>query len=371
MATPRRTAHEAESSSGRRIVALDALRGLAVAAMVLVNNPGSWGHVYAQLSHAPWHGCTAADVVFPLFLFAMGASIPLAPATSSLRIARRAATLFGLGLLLNGFPSYDLGSLRIMGVLQRLALCYLLALPLARRVAPIPRAAILAALLAGYSALLALVPAPDAGAPELTAARSLPSWVDRTLLGRPHLWQAGDYDPEGILSTLGALATTLAGSLAGSLLASVRAGAAAVVLALTGALAAGAGFAWQQVLPLNKSLWTSSFALFTAGIASILLAILVLVGDSRFLHRLLVPLEVFGRNALLLFVASGLLARIIGMIAIDVGGKSRNVKTLLFERILAPAAGPAGGSLLYALALLALLWLALYPLHRKRWYWTA
>lgn len=354
----------------RRSAALDALRGLGVAGMVLVNNPGSWGHIYRPLAHAEWHGCSAADIVFPLFLFAMGAALALAPPPAPARALRRVATLFLLGLLLNGFPGYEHGRLRVMGVLQRIALCYMLALPLVRRRSPVVLLVAVVALLAGYAALLLGVPEPGLEAPALTAEHSISSWLDRELLGARHLWRGGPHDPEGIPSTLGALATTLAGALAATALCASSPRRAAVALGAAGSGAVAVGLAASRSLPLNKSLWTSSYALHTAGIAALLLALLVLLDGSPW-RRLLFPLEVFGRNALLLFVGSGLLARVVGLLFVDVAGKRTNVKTLLYERLLVPVAGPEGGSLLYGLLFLALFWVALLPLHRRHWFWTA
>ena len=311
-----------------RLRALDVLRGATIAGMILVNNPGSWGAIYAPLRHAAWHGCTPTDLVFPFFLFMVGVAVPLAlgrrvDASGGARAAvvpkvlRRGALLFAFGLILAGFPSYDLSTIRVLGVLQRIALCYVAAALLFLFTAPRFQVAVLFACLLGYWALLALTPVPGHGAPDLASdTHNIAAWVDRAVLG-VHTYRKGPYDPEGILSTIPALGTTLFGVLAGALL---RRGApvasVARTLALAGGVTAAVGLGWGQVFPLNKPLWTSSYATFTAGLAMLALAACLalfdLGGERAWRRRLARPFEVFGQNAILVFVGSGLLARCVG-----------------------------------------------------------
>ena len=299
-----------------RLRSLDVFRGATIAAMVVVNNPGSWGngHVYAPLRHAAWHGCTATDLIFPFFVFIVGVSAAFARERVDVgRIATRSLTLFGLGLLLNAFPfgvlgpPFELGTLRIPGVLQRLAVCYFATALLARRASARQQWLVAAGLLVGYWLLLRFVPAPGGDAYDLSERSSLVSWLDRVLLGPDHLWVRGVRDPEGVLSTLPAVAQCLLGLRVGAWLqrGSPSPGRAAALLAW--GLAAGAlGLVWAEELPLNKALWTSSFVLWTTGWALVCLALCHLLFDVRRADRLALPFEVFGRNAILLFVGSGL-----------------------------------------------------------------
>ena len=268
-----------------RLVSVDVLRGLTVAAMVLVNNPGSWRHVYWPLRHAEWDGFTPTDMIFPFFLFIVGVSIPLALGTRLehggrglvSRVLRRSAAIFALGLLLHALPFFHLATLRIPGVLQRIAVCYLLAALLVVLTGGAAgwrvQAGVAGALLVGYWLLMTRVAPPGGAAGDLSPAGNLAGYVDRLVLG-PHIWQVSRfYDPEGVLSTLPAVATTLLGVLAGHWIRGDRPGRrVAAGLAIGGLAATGAGWLWGLTFPINKSLWTSSYALFMAGLAALALA---------------------------------------------------------------------------------------------------
>jgi predicted acyltransferase len=358
----------------RRIRSLDAFRGLTVAAMILVNNPGSWDYVYPPLRHAEWHGWTPTDLIFPFFLFIVGVSLvvsfsrrELAGATP--RALARKAVLRGLlivlvGLLLSGFPRYDLSHLRIPGVLQRIGVVYALTALIFLGVGPAARRRIAAALLVGYWLLLALVPAPGGVAGDLSAAGNLGAWIDRLLLGG-HLWTP-DFDPEGILSTVPAVATCLLGTFAGErLLADQSPGDRATGLLLMGAALIVAGLAWSAWFPINKSLWTSSYALFTGGIACQALAACYWAVDVKGRDWWARPAYPFGTNALLAFVLSGLVARGLSLWRIGTPGETVPGRQWLFDQVLAPVAGPMNASLLFALANVTLILLLLAPLYRR------
>src|SRR2546421_10573878 len=181
-----------------RLLSLDAFRGLTIAAMVLVNNPGTWAAVYAPLKHADWHGLTPADVIFPFFLFIVGVAIALSRPSPG-RAVRRAAIIGALGLVLNGLPAFDWTTIRIPGVLQRIAVCYLVAALLFLTTGWRTQAIVTAALLLGYWGAMTLVPVPGHGRGDLAPEGNLAAWLDRTVLG-PHIWRAARvYDPEGIL----------------------------------------------------------------------------------------------------------------------------------------------------------------------------
>ncbi len=363
--------------SSRRLLSLDVFRGLTVAAMVLVNNPGSWASVWWPLRHATWHGWTPTDLIFPFFLFIVGVAVPLAlgrrlevgdsKGRLALRIIRRAAIIFALGFVLHAVPSFDLATIRIPGVLQRIAVCYLVTALLFLVVGWKTEAVLAAALLLGYWGALTHVAAPGFQAGDLGPEGNLAAWLDRSILGQ-HIWRVSKiYDPEGILSTAGAIATTLMGVLSGRLVW----GGLGVRDTGTGLLVGGLvgttfGLLWGYWLPINKSLWTSSYALFTAGAALLVLTAcywLIEVRGSRWWTR---PFEILGVNALAVFFLSTLLARL--LIAIRMpgpDGRSQSVQAVLYDAYFASWAEPTLASLAWAAANV-LLWLALmWPLFRR------
>jgi len=361
-----------------RLLSLDALRGITVAAMVLVNNPGTWRAVYPPLRHADWHGWTPTDLVFPFFLFIVGVSIPLSLSRRAgegqdrpvlARVLRRSAVIFLLGIVLNGFPWFDWATLRIPGVLQRIALCYLAAALVYLATGWRGQAWAAAGLLLGYWALMTLVPVPGYGAGDLGKAGNLAAYVDRTLLGSAHLWQqAKVYDPEGLLSTLPAIATTLLGVLAGGWVAAGRSPkAVAAGLAVAGLAAAVLGAGWGLWFPINKALWTSSYALFTAGLAAVTLAGCYWLVEARGFRRWAWPFAWFGVNALALFFLSTLAAKV--LLLVRVGPEATRLHAWLFERLFAPWAASlntslASVSLAWALAYVLVWWGAMWLMFR-------
>lgn len=361
--------------TGGRLVSLDAFRGITVAAMVLVNNPGTWRAVYGPLRHAEWHGVTPTDLVFPFFLFIVGVAIPLAlgrrlaagESRAGLvgKVLRRSGIIFALGLLLHAVPDFDLANIRIPGVLQRIAVCYLVAALVFLGTGWRAQAALAGVLLLAYWAVSMLVPVPGFGAGRLDPEGSLAAYLDRAVLGR-HVWRAARvYDPEGLLSTVPAIATTLLGVLAGRWLRSPRRpGTIARGLLLAGALGAGLGAAWGVWFPLNKALWTSSYALFTAGVATLALGACYLLVDVWGWRRWTRPFVVLGVNALALFFLSSLLARLLIVIKVDGPSGRVALQRLVFDHVFAPWAPPTEASFAYAMAYL-LLWLTvMWLLHR-------
>ncbi|MBU2502116.1 DUF1624 domain-containing protein [bacterium] len=307
------------SSTGPgRIAGVDALRGATMAAMIVVNNPGSWSAMYPWLQHAPWGGPVApADLIFPTFLFLVGVATPLAmgrgleaglPREVLLRkAARRSAELFFIGVFLNLYPEFSLATLRIPGVLQRIAVVFLACacafLFLDRR-----RIVLLAVALAGgYTLALALVPVPGAGGPVVTESASLPVWLDDRILGA-HTWR-GPGDPEGILSTLPAVVTGLIGVLAGSALRRrPRPGSASLGLALAGAALLAGGALVSTLQPPIKELWNAPYVLLTGGWALVATGACLQVVDGLGWRRGLDPVLILGRHALSAFVAAHLLS---------------------------------------------------------------
>jgi predicted acyltransferase len=366
-----------------RLLSVDVFRGLTMVGMILVNNPGDPGTTYWPLQHARWHGWTPTDLVFPFFLFIVGVAIvlalkrrvdagaPLRPL--HLKILRRSLILFGLGLLLAGFPFGLLGSRsltellavwRIPGVLQRIAVCYLVVslLVLHCRVRTLKLVAV--ALLVGYWALMTLVPVPGQGAPDIDQPGGhLSAWLDRAVFG-DHVWEhAGVYDPEGLLSTLPAIATTLFGVFAGLLLAATMEPLERVArLFSTGALLAAAGFVWGWFFPINKPIWTSSYAVFTAGLAFSTLALCYWWVDLKGERTLTRFFVIYGVNAIAVYVGSGALSRLLALA--EVGGVP--VKQLIYGELFASWLPPHAASLLYAVTWVAGWYLVLVWMYRRK-----
>ena len=338
-----------------RLVSLDVFRGLTIAAMVIVNNPGTWAAAYPPLRHAAWHGLTATDVIFPFFLFIVGVAIPLSQPGPG-RVLRRAAVIFTLGLLLNVIGNPDLATVRIPGVLQRIALCYAAAAALYRTTSWRTQSVVIALLLLGYWAALTLVPVPGFGRGVLTPEGNLAAWVDRAVLG-PHVWKVSRvYDPEGILSTLPAIATTLIGVLAGAWIRSGRTPRAIYMgFAWTGMAAILLGAAWSLAFPLNKSLWTSSYVLVTAGLALVIFAGCYQAIDVHGRRAWAAPLVVLGVNALALYFLSTLVAIVLAR---------TGARAWMFEHAFTPWASSVNASLAYALAFLLVWWAIMWGLYR-------
>jgi predicted acyltransferase len=363
-----------------RLVSLDVFRGITIAGMVLVNNPGTWSSIYWPLQHAEWHGWTPTDLVFPFFLFIVGVSITLAFARRVeegsvkrnlyLKVIKRSAIIFGLGLFLNGFPYFQLGTIRIAGVLQRIAICYLIASLIFLTTRIRTQFLIAIALLIIYCLVMTRLAAPGYAPGDLTKEGSIASFVDRILLGA-HIWRQGKvYDPEGLLSTIPAVATTLFGILTGHWLRSERPQFEKVVgMFVAGAVCVVLGWAWNPFFPINKALWTSSYVLFTAGLALQFLALCYWLIDIKGYRRWAWPFEVFGVNALALFVGSGLMVKLMALIRLDRGdGTQIASQGWIFRKFFLSWASPINASLAYAIAFI-LLWLFLmWLLYRKRIY---
>lgn len=362
-----------------RLVSLDVFRGVTIAGMLLVNNPGTWSAVHSPLAHAEWNGWTPTDLIFPFFLFIVGVAMTFSfgklrdagvgRGALIAKAAKRAAILFALGLLLHAFPNYlDLSALRIPGVLQRIAIAYLAASLIVLFTGVRSQIATAASLLLGYWALETLVPMPGAGAGVLEPGRDLGAWIDRLVFGEPHLWvNSTTWDPEGLLSTIPAVATVLTGVFAGDWLRSERSPADRLVgLFLAGNAGLLLGVIWGAWFPINKSLWTSSYVLFTSGMACHFLAICYWLVDVRGYRRWSKPFVIFGLNSIAAFFLSSLLARIITLIQVPANGETVPLKTFVFDRAFAPYfTAPANASLAFAIGYV-LLWLGLLALLYRR-----
>ena len=359
--------------SNDRLVSLDAFRGMTIAAMILVNNPGDWGHIYWPLAHAAWHGWTPTDLIFPFFLFMVGMAIPFSRRARAGEVVRRALVIAGLGLFMAAYPQFDLATMRIPGVLMRIALCYLAAWVVSRVVTGAAgQAAVAAFLLVLYWWLMTRVPVPGGIAPNLEAETNLGAWLDRTLLDG-HLWKwSRTWDPEGLLSTLPAIATTLIGLLAGRWVRSDRDGNGKTAGLVAGGLVLVAlGLAWSVTFPLNKSLWTSSYALFTAGMAAYLFALVFWIADVRGRRSWTRPFVVYGRNAILVFVGSGLLAETLGVVQVGPPDARMPLQERLYLATFGGRLDPYAASLAWALANVVFWFLILRELDRRRIYLKA
>jgi predicted acyltransferase len=377
-----------------RLVSLDVFRGMVIAGMILVTDPGTYSYVYSPLRHAEWMGATATDMIFPAFLFMAGLSICFSFASQIKRgashtmlvqrLLRRSLLLFILGLVLNGFPDYHLGTLRIPGILQRIAICYLcsgalylIATSPGEQVeeARISKRVLLMAgvafgLLALYWALLKLVPVPGIGAGHLDTFGSLPAYIDRRIFGINHLWIWGltpgkgvTYDPEGLLSTLPAMFSTLAGIVAGGWMRSGRAaGTKALGLALAGCALAVSGLLLSPLLPLNKRIWTSTFALLSTGVSAAVFAALYAVVDLGGYRRGLLPAKILGTNAILAFTLSTIITSLFDRIHLQ----GLTMHEWIYQNLFANWLSPYPSSLAYAIVIVFLNIILLYPLYQKR-----
>lgn len=371
-----------------RLSALDAFRGFTIAAMVLVNNPGDWGNLYPQLAHAHWNGWTFTDTIFPFFLFIGGVSMALslgrlaeagADKPSLLRkLAKRAILIFLIGFALNLIPNFNFSTVRIPGVLQRIALCTMLAAPIVVYASWRAQLAWIAGLLFAYSALMLWFPVPGFGAGVLEPGRDFGAWVDRMLLDG-HMWvQSKTWDPEGVTSTIPAVCSLLIGVLAGRiLLLPIARSEQTAWLAL-----GGLGLLWLGtisdaiLMPINKSLWTPSFCLLMSGWGMIVFAAFYWLLDANpyaplraTAARWAKPFHIYGMNALFIFAFSGLVAKMFGFIKFDQpDGSKVSLGRSLYAPIKALAIGPVNTSLLYALLFNAAMFSVAYFMWRKKWF---
>lgn len=390
------------TARGERLVALDVFRGMTIAGMLLVNNPGTWGAIYPPLEHAPWHGWTPTDLIFPFFLFIVGITTEISLEGRRARgddegailrqVLKRGSLIFLFGLLLSWFPFYTyqpiegmtdpsfgerviyrVQHLRILGVLQRIGLAYLLGALLTLRTSLKTQFGILAASLFGYWALMTLVPVPDTGVAGRFVLdkpdQLLSAWLDRTVLGVNHLWSGSKtWDPEGLLSTIPAAGTVILGTFTGKWIARREID---INTRLAGLFAVGAitmvlGLVWNWAFPINKALWTSSYVLFTGGMGAVVLATCLWVIDVQGFRGWTRPFVVYGLNPMLAFLGSGMMARMMGsMIMIDVNGTPTPLQSVVYKNVYASWLSPINASLAYALTFVAF-WYVILLIAEKR-----
>lgn len=366
-------------SSQQRLLSLDALRGLTIIGMIIVNDPADWGNVYPPLLHADWIGCTPTDLVFPFFLFISGFSLYISTQRRLARgdskgslfrhLAKRSALIYLIGLLLNGFPYYELATLRIMGVLQRIALVNFFAGTLLIYTSHRARNVTGALILAGYWILLCFIPSPLAGEPTIAYETNWVAWFDQLALGK-HTWGLMPLmDPEGIISTFPALVTGLLGIEISrrfqTLYDKDSANRRTVLLLLSGVLLAAAGLAWSSIFPLVKKLWTSSYVLYTAGLASMTLGVFYWFADVLKKDKQVKMLAAFGINPLALYVGSELIIMILGLFPVF-GSENQVLPTWLFNTLVSAGMAPNMASLVWALLYTALFAVMAWVLYKKK-----
>ncbi|MEA5595186.1 acyltransferase family protein [Rivularia sp. UHCC 0363] len=375
------------SQTINRLSSLDVFRGITIALMILVNMASIADNVYPPLLHAEWNGWTVTDFVFPFFLFIIGVAMAFSlskytegnkPNAALGRIFRRAVILFALGLFLNGFWNqgiwtFGLSTIRIMGVLQRISLAYLFA---ALIVLFLPRKAqwiVAGILLVAYWLTMMYVPVPNYGAGELTAVGNFGAYIDRLIIPKAHLYKGDGFnfmgDPEGLFSTIPSVVSVLAGYFTGNLLKNSKVNSSTSMdLVLFGLTCLVIGGTWDIFFPINKKLWTSSYVIFTAGWALLLLAGCYELIEVRKIRRWAKPFEVMGLNAIAIFMASIILIKVLVKTKVGVGAEAPMTYTWIYENIFASWAGKFNGSLLFAFVTV-LLWLAVaYIMYRQRWF---
>jgi len=373
----------------QRLLSLDAFRGATIAAMILVNNPGTWSAIYPQLRHAAWNGWTVTDWIFPFFLWIVGVAMTLSFAKRVEaggskgklmgHVVRRAVIIFALGMFLAGYPfgllfghhlSWE--HIRIPGVLQRIALCYLFASMIYLYTGLRGQIAWLVGLLIGYWLLVANISVPGYGAGVYEPLGSLCWWVDANVLAG-HTWRGAPvpgFDPEGIVSTIPAIATTLFGVLTGRWLRTDRSRdekTAWMFVAGNALLVLGATL--DMWLPINKNLWTSSYSVFMAGFALVCLAMFYWLIDVKGYKKWATPLVIYGMNAITVFVLSGVVGRTIGLIKVAMpDGTELPLQAYIFQTYFLSIASPINASLLYAISFILVMFIVVWVMWKKKWF---
>jgi predicted acyltransferase len=396
------------AAARERLVSLDVFRGLTIAGMLLVNDPGSWGAIYPPLEHAEWHGWTPTDLIFPFFVFIVGITTHLSMQSRRARgateseisrsVIRRGAIIFLLGFLMAGFPYFTWTAIpgnpdpsildrvvdrllhwRIMGVLGRIGVVYIVAALIAQRTTMRQQVITIICLLYGYWFVMTALPVPDSGIlGQLAIARpetTMAAYFDRLLLDWSrfglgnHNWASSStWDPEGILSTIPAVGTAMLGILAGRWIGEKRPLEERLLgLFAVGALGMMVGLMWNWSFPINKSIWSSSYVLFTAGMACVSLATIMWLVDVKRFVGWSRPFVIYGMNPILAFVGSGVMARIIySLIKVNYQGKSVPLQSAIYQAGFASWLEPKNASLAFALSYVLFWYVVVYVLYRKQ-----
>lgn len=362
------------SEKSGRLLSLDVFRGATMALMVLVNNGGGPG-AYTQLEHSPWNGWTLTDCVFPSFLWIAGVAIALSlsrrmkagvPRSAiAIQTFRRSAILYCLGLLVYLYPHFDFGTMRVMGVLQRIAICYLVASLIYLTTSVRGQILWIAGLFASYWIMMKLIPVPGYGPGHLDVDGNFAHYIDRIVLGHHNYADTKTWDPEGIVSTLPAIATALFGVLAGQIVQWRRDIAArACWMFVIGGLLFLSAYICSEWLPINKKLWSVSFSLLMAGLDFMVYAGTLWVIDGEGYRRFTKPFSIIGMNAIVVYMVSELLAGTLESVRISGG----SLQELAFHNAYSAWLSPANASLFYALTYVLLMYAVAWFLYRKGWF---
>lgn len=359
------------STQSTRFYALDALRGLTIALMILVNTPGSWNHIYAPFRHADWHGCTPTDLVFPFFMFIVGAAMYFSFSKTAcqwtnekgLKILKRTCIIFAIGLFLNAYPfNQSIENLRILGVLQRIALAYgmaaVLVLLLSQRGIYIASAAILLL----YWLLMVL----GGGEVAFALEGNLVTQIDKAILGDSHLWQGKGmaFDPEGLLSTFPSVVNVLIGfEIARWLTSQSNQWTVVQRLVIAGVVMLAIGYLWGLVMPINKSLWTSTFVVYTAGYFALTLAFFIWLVDIKKWNKIAQPLIIYGSNPLFIYALAAVWTTSYFLFQFE--PPANNLYHLLYLK-LTGFLSPVNASLLFAVLHVLFFWCISWVLYKKR-----
>ncbi len=363
-----------EPTQGKRILALDAFRGFTIAAMILVDSPGSYRDVYPQLKHAAWNGWTFADTIFPFFLFIMGVSMVFsfagrkgtAPAARALdvQVVDRTVVLFLLGLFMNAYPLFHLSTLRVMGILQRTALCYFFAALIMIRYGPRGQCLWLAGLLTAYSLMMRFIPVPGVGAFVLEPGKNLAGYVDSLLL-RGHMY--GAWEPEGVVSTIPAIATTLFGALAGNCLRLPLAGSTKTLVMISSGMGlAILGVMLDPWMPINKTIWTSSFSIFMAGLAFLALSVFYWLTEVRRYTTWAKVFIIFGMNSIAIYFLAQIVDPLVRVVLHRTGTVAAAWGSQLPMAWTSPLESPQNESLLFGLSYVFVMYLIAWWLWKRK-----
>lgn len=362
--------------TSKRLISLDVLRGVTIAFMILVNTPGSWSFIYPPLKHAAWHGCTPTDLVFPFFLFIVGLSVYFSfkknneesSSKTVVKVLKRTLIIFLIGFLLNLYPYFNFEEVRYMGVLQRIALAYGAGALLCFSLKGYRLLIVLAVLLLGYWALLFF----GAESAPYSLEENLVRRFDLYLFGEHHIYKGFGipFDPEGLLSSIPAIGTVILGYLIGQVMSRENAILLKIKkLVLYGVLMVVLGSIWALVFPINKPLWTSSYVLYTAGLGTLFLAVLIFIIDYKKYANWSKPFVHFGSNPLFIFVFSGLYAKTISYlikIPVEGGAEKISLYNYLFVKVFSPLFGNMNGSLLFAISHIVVFWLICFMLYKNK-----
>ena len=369
-----------DSGKSERLISLDAFRGITIAGMILVNNPGSWTYVYPQLRHSNWHGVTFTDLIFPFFLFIVGVAMTLSmpkrleagasKRSMMLLVTRRTLIIFALGMFLSGFPYFDLSTIRIPGVLQRIALCYFFTSIIVLNTKWKGQAYWAAGLLAFYWLAMNLIPVPGFGAGDLSPEGNFAAFIDQKLL-TGHMWsQTKTWDPEGLFSTIPAIATTLTGVLTGWWLKADKTKIEKTVwMLIAGNLGLFLGWIMDMWFPWNKAIWTSSYVVYTTGFALIFLAFCYWSVEVMNWRKWTRPFVLYGMNSIAVFVLSGIVARITFLIKFtNPDQTTSNLQQVLYHAIYTSWLPPTGASLAWAISYISGFLLLMWLMDKKNLY---